>query len=329
MTVSLPASSENFQLILKGFQPLASRSDNTLDRLRKIREKFEQNQEIFSDRRVTVFCAGSIGRKDSGKQSDLDLFVIADEPINLLDTYYFFAQLIKINDELGYDKFSNDGEFLKVYSLQDLTNLTGTREEDSQNVFTARMLLLLESVPACNDFLYDEFLRAVINHYCRDAKDHSSSFKPLFLLNDALRYWRTLCLNYERIRHDEKRPWRKKNVNLKFSRMLTVFGTVLPLIAGHEHSHEEIIELCKLSPLERLAKGLDALDAPELEGKFSKFLESYEYFLKLKEEEKIQDNLDLAEKKRLDEKATEFSSFLFSALTHSNVPEEYRRYLVI
>lgn len=326
MTASL---STTFQSILQEFEPLRERANNTSGRLRLIREKFEQNQSLFLGRRVTVFCAGSIGRKDSGKQSDLDLFLIADEPVNLLDTYYFFAQLIKINGELGYPKFSNEGEFLKVYQLKDITTLTGSREEDWQNVFTARMLLLLESVPACSDSLYDEFLCRVIDHYCRDEKDHNSSFKPLFLLNDILRYWRTLCLNYEKIRHDTNRPWRKKNVNLKFSRMLTVFGTVLPLIAGLEHSRQEIIELCKLSPLERLAKGLDALGASELKSEFLGFLENYEYFLKLKEEEKIQDDLEPNEKKILDEKAAEFSDFLYRAHMHPNILLEYRRYLVI
>lgn len=321
--------SGSFQSILREHAPLRERAKNTLGKLSQIREKFEENKSIFADRRVTVFCAGSIGRKDSGKHSDLDLFVVADEEVNQLDTYHFFAKLISINSELGYDKFSNDGEFLKVYQLDDLTALTGTREEDSQNVFTARMLLLLESTPACNDDLYNEFLRRVINHYCRDEKEHNSSFKPLFLLNDLLRYWRTLCLNYEKIRHDPKKPWRKKNVNLKFSRMLTVYGTVLPLIAGTESSHQEIIELCQLSPLERLSKGLDVLNAPELEGEFIKFLENYEYFLKLKEEEEIMDDHDLGKRAVLDEKANQFSSFLYAAHTHRNVPIEYRKYLVI
>ena len=326
MTASLSGS---FQNILCGYSPLVNRVISTSGKLIQIREKFKENHDVFANRRVTVFCAGSIGRKDSGKKSDLDLFVIADEKVNQLDTYNFFANLIKINSELKYEKFSNDGEFLKVYQLDDLTKLTGTREEDSQNVFTARMLLLLESAPACNESLYSEFLQCVINHYCRDEKSHDTSFKPLFLLNDILRYWRTLCLNYEKIRHDTSKPWRKKNVNLKFSRMLTVYGTVLPLIAGREHSHEEIIEFCRLSPLERLAKGLDALDAPELEPDFLKFLENYEYFLNLKEEEQIQDDLEAEKKRILDAKAAEFSAFLYAACTHRNIPIEYRRYLVI
>lgn len=322
-------SSESFQTILSNNQALSSRSRSTTEKLNDIRNKFEENKDIFYDRRVTVFCAGSIGRKDSGKQSDLDLFVLADETINQLDTYHFFAQLIRINSELKYDDFSNDGEFLKVYQLSDLTSLTGSREEDSQNIFTTRMLFLLESTPACNDLLYSKFLHDVISHYCRDEIEGDPTFKPLFLLNDILRYWRTLCLNYEKIRHNPDKPWRKKNVNLKFSRMLTVYGMVLPLITGSEHTRKEIIELCKCSPLERLARGLDKLNASELKPDFSRFLENYEYFLRLKEEKEIQDNLDAEKKRTLDVKAEEFSSFLYTACTHSNIEEEYRRYLVI
>lgn len=317
-----------FQSILHDFTSLQKRVGGTAEKLGRIREKFDTDAQDIVKRRVTVFCAGSIARQDSGNKSDLDLFVIADEAFNQLDELNFLARLISINKDLGYPEFSNNGEFLKIYQLSDLKALTGTREEDSQNVFTARMLLLLESKPVCNDTFYDEFLREVISHYCRDERNHNSSFRPLFLLNDLLRYWRTLCLNYEKIRHETSKPWRKKNVNLKFSRMLTVFSTVLPLITL-EHTHKDIIDLCKHSPLERLTQGLDFLNAPDLMSSFPTFLENYEYFLQLKEAEKIRDDLDATEKRVLDEKADEFSLFLYNALTHPNVPMEYRRYLVI
>lgn len=318
-----------YKKILNEFEPFIKRTQCTAERLSLIRAKFDESNTFFSPKRATVFCAGSIARQDSGKKSDLDLFIIADEETKLLDTYHYFSKLININQELNYPTFSNDGEFLKVYQLKELIALTGSRVEDSQNVFTARMLLLLESKPVCNDTLYEDFLSQVIKHYCRDANGHMSPFKPLFLLNDLLRYWRTLCLNYETIRHDPKKPWRKKNINLKFSRMLTVFGTVLPLITESKHSYQGIIDLCKLSPLERLAKGLDALGNPEWESEFLNFLENYEYFLSLKETENIQDNITKDEMANLDTRADEFSSFLYSALTHHNVPLEYRRYLVV
>ena len=320
--------SSRFESILHNFSPLAKRATNTAEKLKQIRAKFEQYKNIYLGRKITIFCAGSIGRKDSGRKSDLDLFIIADEEITPLDTIYFLANLININSELEYEKFSNNGEFLKVYQLKDLTDLTGSREEDSQNIFTARLLLLLESTSVCNIEVYDDSLRRVIEHYCRDEKNHNS-FRPLFLLNDILRYWRTLCLNYERIRHDPNRPWRKKNVNLKFSRMLTVYGTVLPLIAGSDSSHQGIADLCQKSPLERLAIGLDKIGDPALENSFQNFLANYEYFLALKENEAIKDDLASTTKRELDRKADEFSSFLYTALTHQKIPEIYRKYLVI
>lgn len=318
----------SFQSILQNSKELQLRVKATKDKLGIIRQKFKEEAQDISERRTTVFCAGSIARQDSGNKSDLDLFVIADEKLSQLDEAKFFTVLININEKLGYPEFSNNGEFLKIYQLNDLKTLTGTREEDSQNIFTARMLLLLESQAVCNQDLYEVFLKEVVKHYCRDEANHDMAFRPLFLLNDLLRYWRTLCLNYERIRHDAKKPWRKKNVNLKFSRMLTVFGTVLPLITL-EHTNQDILKLCAHSPLERLAQGLDSLGAPELLDDFPKFLENYEYFLRLKEAEKIKDDLAEKEKSILDEKANQFSLFLYKALMHPSVSNEYRRYLVI
>ena len=69
--------------------------------------------------------------------------------------------------------------------------------------------MLLESKPLFNETLYDSQMDEIVGLYFRDDVDRSS-FKPLFLLNDLLRFWRTLCLNYEIIRNDKTKPFRKK-----------------------------------------------------------------------------------------------------------------------
>ncbi len=140
------------------------------------------------------------------------------------------ATAIDINRELKYESFSNDGEYLKIHSLDYMLETLGAPQDDSENLFTTRMLLLLESRCVFNEPVYDNAISTILDHYFRDNRG-KASFRPLFVLNDILRYWRTLCLNYELTRDDPDKPWRKKNINLKFSRMLTIFGTVLPLIA--------------------------------------------------------------------------------------------------
>jgi predicted nucleotidyltransferase len=311
------------------------------DRKEKSEEKLAQLGEVITDEKsnpqsvlnsleISLFGAGSIGRKEIGAKSDLDIFIIADKSIGSLDKYKLFAKIIEINNRLSFPDFSNDGQFLKIHELESMIKALGSPNDDSENFFTARMLLILEGIPLCNGNYFEKHLNAIVSNYFRDASDHNSDFRPLFLLNDLLRYWRTLCLNYEQIRNRQDRPWRKKNINLKFSRMLTVFATVLALIV-RKTDVETFKYLCRMTPLERLANALDTLDATDLHDRFQQFLDDYEFFLSLKEQENIEQKImaDPTIKARIDSAAERFSDFLYSSVTHQNIPEAYRRFLVI
>ena len=240
------------------------------------------------------------------------------------------SELIFVNKELEFPEFSNDGMFLKVLSFPEMEKSIGHPRDDEKNLFTSRMLMLLESKPLYNDSLYASQLREIVGFYFRDDVNRRS-FKPLFLLNDFLRFWRTLCLNYETVRIDETKPFRKKNINLKFSRMLTVFSTILPIISKHQCSKEDVLNLCEKNPLERLAVGLDDMGDSELLGRFNKFLDHYEFFLDIKEKmlEKEDTNIKKAEKDEINEVAIEFSDFLYDCLSHPKIQKIYRKYLVL
>lgn len=135
----------------------------------------------------------------------------------------------------------------------------GGRRDDYENLFTARLLLLLESQPIYNESLYGEVLRDITLSYFRDYEDHEKDFRPTFLVNDILRFWKTLCLNYEHSRNvaqDDDMELRKnylKNLKLKFSRMLTCFSLVIPLAMPRGSLEpEECVLLMRKRPLERL-----------------------------------------------------------------------------
>ena len=320
-----------FSDILNNHENLAARSKNAQERRKNVREAFD-GYTLFSEYSSFVYCAGSLGRGDVGGQSDLDLFLVTNkkkEERKHLTEIRLLAYAIDINEKLEYEPFSNDGEFLKVYSLEEMLKALGSPSDDSENLFTARMLMLLESKCVCKNKIYNKTLLDIINHYFRDRND-KQSFKPLYLLNDLLRYWRTLCLNYEQTRGEPNKSWRKKNFNLKFSRMLTVFGTVLPIIISKVNSVRDIQKIVSLSPHERFAQGLDALDDESLQSKYVVFLDDYESFLSWKEIMGKQGthNLDNIENE-LRESAKRFSAFFYTVATHSKINSEFKKYLVL
>lgn len=324
-------SNEPYSEALRHHESLRNRRDNASSKLNDVRSAFTGSAKLATPDAYTVFCAGSLARGDIGSHSDLDLFLITlhdEEDRNRLDEIENLSVAITISRSLGFGAFSNRGQYLKVYSLPELLRTVGSPKDDSENCFTARMLTLLESRCVFNDALYADVVERIIEKYFRDSRG-KKDFIPLFLLNDILRYWRTLCLNYELIR-DLPAPWRKKNINLKFSRMLTVFGTVLPLIAGPLSTREHVRTLVLLTPHERFAQGLDRLKDDGLVGDYVEFLDDYERFIGWKEEMSSDaatpsDVLD--REYRL--AANRFSDFIYAAVTHRSIAPNFRKFLVI
>jgi hypothetical protein len=318
---------EDFLKLLADHPAMSKRRSDSEERLSQARE-LVLSAPFFKDPGLTVFLAGSIGRMDVGGRSDFDPFIVSikdfgddgeKELVNMLDI---------VNERLGYEPFSNR-RYIKVYRLPELLTHTGSPQDDSENSLTARMLLLLESTYLANQDAYRTVRDQILSQYFRDERG-KESFRPLFLLNDVLRYWRTLCLNYEDLRHDPDRPWWKKNANLKFSRMVTVFSTVAALTTADLRGKTEFEPICGLTPLERLATALNALGDQNLAEQFSQFLDDYEAFLGWKETEHPPGPLGEKDfKASITASADRFSDFLYEVVTHEKIPRTRRKYLVI
>lgn len=322
----------NFVKIFKNHKELQKRQTLSTEQIKKITTEFNTSLDLRQHKAITVYCGGSLGRGEVGSNSDLDLFILSNNKKSVechLYSLRLLSEVIRINSKLGFPEFSNDGQYLQVYSFPDMLNALGSPRDDNENLFTVRMLLILESKSVFNEDLYSQNIENTLGHYFRDSRGRSS-FRPLFLLNDLLRYWRTVCLNYELIRDDPKKPWRKKNINLKFSRMLTVFGTVLPIIAKPATKIECLIDLVNCSPMERLARGLDILGDHTLKAEFRSFLSHYEKFLATKERMGTKLSIDdVTLDKTMRESATEFSNFLFKCLTHNRINRDLVKYLIL
>lgn len=286
---------------------------------------------ILNDEAISIFCTGSIARGEYGGGSDLDLLLAyngSQEKAKMLEPEVK-ATLKKINNELGYPPLSDSSKYHDLHTIKDIVNSTGSRLDDKENRFTVRLLMILEGISVNSESLFDDHKRKILKNYFRDQAE-TKAFLPYFLLNDILRYWRTLCLNYEEFRFDRIRPWRKKSVNLKFSRMLTVFGTVLPLVALPICDEAKCFELTKLRPMERMAYGLDILNSEELYSEWGKILDYYELFLQQKECKGLdKEILDEDEKAMICSHSTTFSDYMHQALTQKNINHLLRKALIL
>lgn len=327
--------SGRFTKVLQENEVLHNREAMSNKKITELRSLLDDSlNKVESRRRYCCFCAGSLARGDCGEQSDLDVFMMyaGRKSIATLDKYKIYGHIIEVNNNMKFPELSNDGQYLQLHSLSEMEKTLGEPKDDYINLFTTRMLLLLESRPVFNDRVYDSVLKKVIDLYFRDKDTSGDDFLPMFILNDIFRYWRTMCLNYETIRNDKNRPWRKKNINLKFSRMLSVYSSVIPAMLGYAKTQSEWIELCMLTPLKRISTSLDRLDDDSLIDKYSEFLDAYCSFLEWKDMKKSEVELFLADdenKYEMKNKAEIFSDFIYSVLSHKSVDRKMKKFIAI
>lgn len=213
---------------------LAERRRHSLNNLSLFSTKVARIPELKRFSRFSIYVTGSYGRLEASPRSDLDLFFILNDShptktrkIDKLTKTLIDASLIRITEQMGLPEFSNEGQYLEIYPLSEIVETLGGPEDDYRNHFTARMLLLLESRPIYNPNAYFEIVEAIVQAYYRDYHDHEKNFRPIFLVNDILRFWKTLCLNYENKRNiasnDQltKTKNHLRNLKLKFSRLMT------------------------------------------------------------------------------------------------------------
>jgi hypothetical protein len=270
---------------------LDSRRKETNLRLQKIKERIPEAVKLASNK-ACVYVTGSFGRGEASVFSDLDLFIVRrsinDEQLTNLDELCIKADLIDATRQLNIPEFSGDGKYLLAsYEVKKLVDALGTQEDDAENTFTARLLLLLESRALVGEEVYQEAIDSVIAAYWRDYEDHKNEFIPAFLCNDILRLWRTFCVNYEantRTDPPEKKAKRKlKNYKLKHSRLLTCYSALLYLVALHSVrntvSPQDTREMVRETPTERLEHLLRDERFASAHPKINELIACYENFL--------------------------------------------------
>jgi hypothetical protein len=237
---------------------------------------------------ICIYASGLLARYEASEHSDLDAFFFLsgcknDTPLSRVADVQILNAIISAASANKFPDFSNDGEYLQFMHIDDVINDIGGREDDYHNALTARMLLILESKWLYNDKLFEKFRYDVIERYFKDFHKHANDFKPIFLLNDILRFWRTLCLNYENGRHWRKDDSRERakghlaNLKLRFSRLNICFSFVAMLLLHSDGVFpKKLIDIADMTPIERLSA---LADVATLAADAKMAISEYEWFL--------------------------------------------------
>ncbi|MEO6322992.1 MAG: nucleotidyltransferase domain-containing protein [Thermoanaerobaculia bacterium] len=265
----------------------------------------------LEDPGYSVVITGSYGRGEATRGSDADWFLLVDGPSN--------PEHIRVAKEIGRriksvvrKETGTTKTFADIVASHDLVHyIAGTR--DTNLNLTRRILLLSESTYLTGQLVREKVVRNVLNRYVFfDRSVHAPGDEfvriPHFLLNDIVRYWRTMASDFaSKMWEGDRTGWGIRNIKLRFSRKLLFVGGLLSSFAGElfpsaalgQATTEDdfltlladlVCEQTSISPLDQLARVLlNSPVAPELA---QQIFSAYEIFLDALSQDDVREKLE-------------------------------------
>jgi predicted nucleotidyltransferase len=262
-------------------QRLAQRLDRAWPHLEAARIASDKTRAHLTQRLVdrvpddtSLVVFGSLARGELTAGSDLDWTLLVDGRAH--EAHHTGAHAIaRIFDEENVKKPGPTGVFGNFAFSHPIVHQIGGQEDTNKNT-TQRILLLLESVALGREDVHERVLRLVLSRYVEDDRGLRFSRKakriPRFLLNDIVRYWRTVTVDFVYKQRERSDGWALRNAKLRMSRklifvsgLLTCFGPELFADAGETWTGADgyadtarivqfLLERTRISPLQQLAE---------------------------------------------------------------------------
>lgn len=310
---------------------------------------------------ICVYVVGSAGRGEMTRVSDLDLFLVTHGAYRHVHEILAQAAVLRMMKEQGLPEPSNDADFLKLHTAESLAQRLGDVQDDVSNTFTVRMLLLLESRVLYGNAAYGRLVERVIDAYWRNEEGHKDNYLPMVLVNDIVRYWRVVILNYE-AKFDRKfnearrkgeaeqqealekvkREKRFASYKLRFSRCMTCYSMIARLLAEATPtaektvhvSREALLGMVRSTPVQRLQQVREIAEArgehQRVTGLIDQLLDLYREYLEMREHwgETAVEQLASEGGKAYFAKAEEFGEKMFQLMQELGSSSPLYRYVV-
>lgn len=229
-------------------------TERTLENLRReIAQVFEQSSY---KEKVTVVAVGSFGRMEASPESDLDLYLLFDSDRSAESVIPDeITALKKVIGNYIAQPPGDTGTFgldVDVRFKDLLANIGGAK--DSNELMTRRLLFLLEGGWLYGKERFDQYRLELLGKYVKE--NDGDDRIPKFLLNDIIRYYRTITTDFEQKVTEDKKPWGIRQVKLRFSRKILYFSGIIAVAestqAGEAPKQEQLQRWFDYPGLERL-----------------------------------------------------------------------------
>jgi hypothetical protein len=261
----------------------------------RLAAKLEDADLVPSDTGVVAF--GSLARDEWTSGSDLDWTLLVDGQVD--GTHAEVARAISGSIVEQEKAPGPTGVFGGLTFSHDIVHFIGGDDDTNTNT-TRRILLLLESRSLGDDAVRLRVIRALLGRYVgEDILYHEPKtfLVPRFLLNDYVRYWRTMAVDAAHKRR-ERPDWALRNIKLRLSRKLIFTAGFWACLSCRLHPSEGLeaarknddrdgvgaemadflVEFSKKTPLETLA---DAFTKYEAWSAAKTSFDAYDDFLKI------------------------------------------------
>jgi predicted nucleotidyltransferase len=287
-----------------------------LDSLRKARDASRKTGEDldsllsskigkYASEDTSLVVFGSLARREWTSKSDLDWTYLIDGGANS-DHLRISQEIQRHLKDAEYLDPGPTGIFGNMAFSHDIIHQIGGQHDTNRNT-TQRILLLLESYPiGRRTEAYERVIRGVINRYLEEdvhplTHDGKRYRVPRFLLNDIVRFWRTMAVDFASKQRDRAgEGWGLRNAKLRMSRklifasgLLVCFSATLDRDLNDQISTDKdaiklklvnhIRDLVRLTPLQIVAKSVGKYEVPD--GIAKELFEAYAAFLGLLDDE--------------------------------------------